>query len=251
MTAIATSHFGGYKWFDWAELPDSSYYDRLYDAIEWKALRKIASSARGGMKCVLEDQRARGGRHIIRIVKFADGVRWIARAAMLNISTPESISSDDSSWMDVGEDALIDFDANENMSMSMSMSMSEVIDSQAEMLEENTSQHDTTTDEMVHHEEPSASDVALHFTHDPMQLEVDTLQLVKERTTIPVPAIYRYSASDYDRVGAAFMLMDCLPGNVGTDLVGSSGVPQQYMDKYLNQLAKIHVSKLPELQKHC
>ena len=50
-----------------------------------------------------------------------------------------------------------------------------------------------------------------------VQGEVDCIKLVRERTGIPVPDIYGYSA-DADLIGAPFILMEALQGNAAVDL---------------------------------
>lgn len=192
----------------------------------------IASSVRGDIECVIEEERTRGGRHIVRIVKFEDGVRWIARAATHNINASENTNSDQLSWANA-EDARSDLDEDKVVR--------EVIASQLELADVNIPQHAPTSDNALQGDEPSLADVTVSITHDPMQAEVDTLQLVRERTTIPVPAVHRYHESDYFKVGAAFMLMEAVDGNMGYD-AGSWDIPKQYKPKFLDQLAKIQVS---------
>ena len=50
---------------------------------------------------------------------------------------------------------------------------------------------------------------------------------MKERTTEPVPTIFGYVASARNEVGAPFMLMECLKGNVATGLKFDS-VPAEH-----------------------
>ena len=60
----------------------SSAYERgqlLLDTVHWDTLCKYASSLRNGQECSVENPIGMGGRHLVRILTFEDGVRWIAR----------------------------------------------------------------------------------------------------------------------------------------------------------------------------
>lgn len=72
-----------------------------------------------------------------------------------------------------------------------------------------------------------------------LQREIDCMQLVKERTSVPVPKVFGYIASAND-IGAPFMLMECLPGNVGTDLSGVE-IPAQYKASFRREMARFQV----------
>lgn len=74
-----------------------------------------------------------------------------------------------------------------------------------------------------------------------LQREVDCIQLVKERTTMPVPVVYGYRASINDDIGAPFILMECLAGNVASDLNSSSTQPQHKLRFYVD-MARYQVS---------
>ncbi len=51
-----------------------------------------------------------------------------------------------------------------------------------------------------------------------LQREVDCLRLVKERTSVPVPAVLGHDTSAENAIGAPLMLIECLPGNVAMDM---------------------------------
>ena len=74
-----------------------------------------------------------------------------------------------------------------------------------------------------------------------LQREVDCIQLVKERIRVPVPTIFGYIASARNKIGAPFMLMECLPGNVGLDLSGVV-IPAQYKAFFHKEMARFQVS---------
>lgn len=46
-----------------------------------------------------------------------------------------------------------------------------------------------------------------------VQREVDCMQLVKERTRVPVPKVFGYIADPKNEIGGSFMLMECSSGN--------------------------------------
>lgn len=73
-----------------------------------------------------------------------------------------------------------------------------------------------------------------------LQREVDCIQLVKERTSVPVPTVFGYVASAENDIGAPFMLMECLPGNVGVDLSGVE-IPARYKASFHEEMARLQV----------
>ena len=76
-----------------------------------------------------------------------------------------------------------------------------------------------------------------------VQREVDCLQLVKERTTVPVPTIYGYIASTQNEIGAPFILMECLKGNIGPllNVDFDHGIPSQHRYSFYTEMARIQV----------
>lgn len=94
--AMTVSTFTGYNWAAWADRPSCEHHQELHDAVNSSKLLNIASSVRDGMDCVLEEERTSGGRHIVRIVKFAVGVRWIARVSTEEIRIREASASEES-----------------------------------------------------------------------------------------------------------------------------------------------------------
>jgi len=113
-----------------------------------------------------------GYNHMVRIVEFADAIRWIARLRM----PPLSGSATDS-----------------------------------------------------------------HSRDTVMSCEFNAIYLVLQMTSIPVPSIHAFEARSSCSVGAPFMLMDCLEGNVGMDL--GLSVPPEHKNSFLKRLANIHVGE--------
>ena len=173
---MANSHrFEGYKW---AVVSEAYSEDNLYrhwvqsffDNINWTALCQFASKLNNGKDCIADPQWTIGGRHLIRIIQFHDGTRWIARLRMT------------------------------------------------------TSQSEEERSRLV-------------------QREVDCLQFVKERTTVPVPMIHGYITSPQNEIGAPFILMECFPGNTGVDLNGNEahGVPSKHKSSFYEEMARLQV----------
>ena len=73
--------------------------------------------------------------------------------------------------------------------------------------------------------------------------EVDCLQLVKERTTVPVPKVFGYLTGTQNEIGAPFMLIECLSGNTGVDLNGNDahGVPFEHKSSFYKDIARLQV----------
>ncbi|EGD96537.1 hypothetical protein TESG_03977 [Trichophyton tonsurans CBS 112818] len=69
-----------------------------------------------------------------------------------------------------------------------------------------------------------------------LKREFDCLQLVKERTTVPVPTVFGYS--NKSKIGAPVILMECLLGNVGTDL-NFDFIPPKYKNSFFEEMARI------------
>ena len=65
---------------------------------------------------------------------------------------------------------------------------------------------------------------------------------MRERTDIPVPAVYGYVASAKNAIGAIFMLMECLSGNVGMDL-NHDFIPSQYQEIIYAEMARFQVQE--------
>ncbi|KAK0368394.1 hypothetical protein CLIM01_14249 [Colletotrichum limetticola] len=69
--------------------------------------------------------------------------------------------------------------------------------------------------------------------------EYNTISLVRQKTSIPIPEVHAVEARRDCDVKAPFMLMDCLPGNVGMDL--GMKVPPRYKQEFIRCLAQMHV----------
>jgi hypothetical protein len=69
---------------------------------------------------------------------------------------------------------------------------------------------ETTTPDSLSKDDKDKNDAANRL----LKREIDCLQLVKERTSVPIPAVYGYSTNQ-NKIGPSFMLTECLPGNVG------------------------------------
>ena len=166
--------FTGYKWAGLLTFSEgSTWYNRahsFFKRINWDALAHYASTLHSGAPCVVDPELAMGGRHMIRIIRFKDGSRWVARLRMTATETDDE-------------------------------------DNVADLL---------------------------------VRREVDCIQLVRERTTVPVPKIFGYMSSSRNEIGAPFMLMECLSGNVAMDLKFDS-IPTRYKSSFYSDMARYQV----------
>ncbi|KAG8156786.1 hypothetical protein KVR01_013391 [Diaporthe batatas] len=79
-----------------------------------------------------------------------------------------------------------------------------------------------------------------------LQNEVDAMAAVRYQSKISVPRVFAYDISDASGVGAAFMLMEFIPGDTAMDSFGGWDVhkgetPTQFKDKFYAALAHIQV----------
>ena len=66
-----------------------------------------------------------------------------------------------------------------------------------------------------------------------IQREVDCIQLVKERSNVPVLALFSYIASADNHIGAPIMFQECLSGNCAMNLNTLREVPTQHKSIFL------------------
>ncbi|KAL9053372.1 MAG: hypothetical protein Q9162_004813 [Coniocarpon cinnabarinum] len=78
---------------------------KLLETVNWDTLRARASGIRNGQSCNIEGPYAIGGRNLVRILTFEDGVRWVAR---LRLPTATSEMETVSPKGDEASDALVD-----------------------------------------------------------------------------------------------------------------------------------------------
>lgn len=132
-----------------------------------------ARDTRNGIDCELLPDIGLGYNHLVRVLKFTDEVRLVARLLMPHLTDAQNNS---------------DGDAVESSVLS----------------------------------------------------EVQTMIAVAQNTNVPVPKIYAFEPRADCEVGAPFILMDCLEGNVGTDL--NMEIPPEHKEGFMREVAKIHVS---------
>lgn len=85
----------------------------------------------------------------------------------------------------------------------------------------------------------SADDDAL------LKREVDCLELVKARTSVPVPKVFGHQSTAQSKIGAPLMLMECIPGNVGMDL-NFDFIPSEHKSSFFEAMARCQVSRWPD-----
>lgn len=74
--------FAGYQWTYFSSLqqgPLRSRAESFLASVDWLALREYAVATRQGVDCSLLPDIGLGYNHMVRIVEFIDGVRWVAR----------------------------------------------------------------------------------------------------------------------------------------------------------------------------
>ena len=80
--------FEGYQWQALSDIyPDENHGWRcmvqsFFDNIDWNALSRFAPKLNNGNECVFDSRWTIGGRHLVRMVNFQNGSRWIARLRM-------------------------------------------------------------------------------------------------------------------------------------------------------------------------
>lgn len=167
--------FSGYKWTYFLSLkegPIRSRAELFLTSVNWPALQEFAASKRNGTSCRLLPDIGLGYNHMVRIIEFVDGGRWVARLKL------PSLEKADTSEQTLDSTGICEF---------------------------------------------------------------NTMSLLEQKTTIPIPKIHSFEARFDCSVGAPFMLMDCLEGNVGMDL--GMTVPEKSKRAFLSDLAKIHVGR--------
>ncbi|KAJ5114027.1 hypothetical protein N7456_002561, partial [Penicillium angulare] len=86
--------------------------------------------------------------------------------------------------------------------------------------------------------------------------EIATMQLIKEHSQVPVPEVFGFDVHEDNPVGAAFILMELLPGSVVMDTLGGHKVhhgviAKEYRQAFYRSVAKHHVDlahlRLPKI----
>lgn len=79
-----------------------------------------------------------------------------------------------------------------------------------------------------------------------LRAEIHAMELVRARTDIPVPKIFGYELDSTNRVGAAFILMEFLPGSSAMDADGGyevhhGSISPKRQSVFYKQIASIQV----------
>jgi hypothetical protein len=89
--------FSGYQWSYLSSLepgPVRSRAESFLSSVDWQALTAYAASKRQGTLCSLLPDIGLGYNHMVRILEFTDGVKWVARLrlpALAESSTSEEV----------------------------------------------------------------------------------------------------------------------------------------------------------------
>ncbi|KXG46864.1 Aminoglycoside phosphotransferase [Penicillium griseofulvum] len=75
------------------------------------------------------------------------------------------------------------------------------------------------------------------------------MQFIKEHSSLPVPRVFAYEFDEKNSVGAAFILMEVLPGSVAMDALGGyeahrGVIPNQHRQDFYRSVAKCHLTSL-------
>ncbi|GES58310.1 phosphotransferase enzyme family [Aspergillus terreus] len=89
-----------------------------------------------------------------------------------------------------------------------------------------------------------------------LRAEIDTMALVRAKTDIPIPHVFGYEFSDANEIGAAFILMEFLPGPSAMDADGGyethhGQIPTTKKEEFYREVAGIQVQmasvRLPQI----
>lgn len=80
-----------------------------------------------------------------------------------------------------------------------------------------------------------------------LQAEIHAMELIRARSAIPMPEIFGYELNDNNSVGAAFVLMEFLPGSSAMDAAGGyevhhGQIPLERRSGFYEEMARIQVS---------
>ena len=64
------------------------------------------------------------------------------------------------------------------------------------------------------------------------------MQLVKERTSVPVPTVFGYIASHENDIGGSFILMERLSSNAAVNLQHTVSIPSEHRRPFYDEVAK-------------
>lgn len=72
------------------------------------------------------------------------------------------------------------------------------------------------------------------------------MQLLKDRSCLPVPEVFAYEVNENNDVGVPFILMEFIPGNTAMNAAGGSDqhrgrIPAQYRPTFYRSVAQCHV----------
>ncbi|CAG7961519.1 unnamed protein product [Penicillium salamii] len=89
-----------------------------------------------------------------------------------------------------------------------------------------------------------------------LENEVATMKFIKEYSSLPVPRVFAHEFDEKNSVGAAFILMEALPGSVAMDALGGyeahrGVIPKQHRQNFYRSVARCHVQltslRLPKI----
>lgn len=92
---LGTADFVEYKWDYFTSLAEGPIRTRAVNflsSINWVALRMFATESRGGVPCDVLPPIGLGYNHMVRIIRYEDGIYWVARLRLPSISNHQEDS---------------------------------------------------------------------------------------------------------------------------------------------------------------
>lgn len=81
--------YNGYRWNYFSSMTNVALRSRAHDFlkyVDWEGLLANATKQAGGKNCSLRPEIGLGYNHMVRIIEFADGLRWVARLRMPSLA---------------------------------------------------------------------------------------------------------------------------------------------------------------------
>jgi len=83
-----------------------------------------------------------------------------------------------------------------------------------------------------------------------LKQEVCTIEVIRERSTVPVPEIFAYEPTDSNTVGVAFMIMEFILADTAMDAFGGwpvhqGKIPPQFKEQFHVAMAGVQVCSRP------
>jgi hypothetical protein len=87
--------YSSFRWSYYSSLPDGPLRARansFLTSVDWQALLNYATTLRNGVKCTLLSHIGLGYNHMVRILRFTDGIQWAARLRLPSLKDDGTLS---------------------------------------------------------------------------------------------------------------------------------------------------------------